>query len=429
MDNQFKSSQAQLERALRSIPLGAQTFSKSYIQYPEGFAPLYVDHAKGGLITDVDGNTYVDLVLALLPITLGYADPDVNQAIQAQLQKGITFSLSSPLETQLAEKLIDIIPCAEMVRFGKNGSDVTAAAVRLARAVTNREHIAVCGYHGWQDWYIGSTSRHLGVPESVQALTHPFQYNQLDSLHALFKAYPNQIAAVIMEPVNKILPDEGFLASVKALAHQHGALFIFDEVVTGFRVALGGAQAYYDVTPDLACFGKGIANGMPLSALVGRADLMSKVQDIFYSGTFGGETLSLAAALATLKKMQTEPVIETLWKNGTYLSDAITRLIERHQLRDVFQLTGLPPFTTMQVAPHAAADAGSLRTLFIKEMIQRGVLTLGANNVCYAHTQADLDQVISAHDQTYEVISEALLSNRVPAVLGCPSIQPVFSVR
>ncbi len=204
-----------LKRALETIPLGSQTFSKSITQYPRGVSPLFVTHGKGSHIWDVDGNEYIDFVNGLASVTIGYSNEIVNNAVKQQIDNGVTFSLPHKLELEVAELLVELVPCAEKVRFGKNGTDVTSASIRLARAHTGREHIAVCGYHGWQDWYIGSTTRSLGVPECVKELTHVFQYNNISSLERLFKDKKNKIAAVIMEPMNVSWPMGNYLSQVK----------------------------------------------------------------------------------------------------------------------------------------------------------------------------------------------------------------------
>lgn len=203
----YTHSQEYLARAERSIPLGTQTFTKSRTTYPYGVSPYFITHGEGSRVWDLDGNEYIDFVSGLAAINLGYADADVTRAVEEQLRKGVIFSLAHPVEVQAAEILIEMVPCAEMVRFGKNGSDATAGAIRLARAYTNRDRVAVCGYHGWQDWYIGSTARHRGVPRATRELTHSFAYNDIESLRRLFKEYPGQIAAVILEPMNRIEPD------------------------------------------------------------------------------------------------------------------------------------------------------------------------------------------------------------------------------
>src|SRR2546422_4445450 len=276
-------------RARKVIPSCTQTFSKGPTQFVQGVAPNFLERGRGSHVWDVDGNEYVDYVMALCPIVLGYDDPDVIAAVQRQLADGVTFSLAHPLEVEVAEALAKIVPCAEMVRFGKNGSDATAGAVRVARAYTGRDLVVCCGYHGWQDWFIGTTTRDRGVPGAVKALTKTFQYNDLKSLDRVLTEHRGQVAVVIMEPVIFQEPAPGFLEGVRDLTHRHGALLVFDEIVTGFRFGLGGAQEYFGVTPDLACFGKGMANGLPISAIVGRADVMKLFEEVFFSFTFGGE--------------------------------------------------------------------------------------------------------------------------------------------
>ncbi|MBI2113060.1 MAG: aminotransferase class III-fold pyridoxal phosphate-dependent enzyme, partial [Candidatus Wildermuthbacteria bacterium] len=258
----FTASAKFFKEVSKIIPLASQTFSKSYLQYVPENSPLFITHGKGAYVWDVDGNKYLDFVNGLLPVVLGYQYKKVDEAVKDQLKKGITFSLPSPLEYQLAKKLTQLIPCAQMVRFGKNGSDATAGAVRLARAVTKRDRIASCGYHGWQDWYIGLNPKNAGVPQAVKNLVHKFEYNNIQSLEQLVKKYPGEFAAVIMEPMTFSKPQDRFLHRVKTIAHANGALLIFDEIITGFRFGLGGAQEYFRVIPDLATFGKSMANGM-----------------------------------------------------------------------------------------------------------------------------------------------------------------------
>ena len=281
MSERYRRSEELLERALRVIPLGSQTFSKSLTALPFGVSPYFVDRASGSRLWDIDGNEYVDFVNGLACVTLGYCDPDVDAAVRAQMQHGVTFSLPHRLETEVSELLVEMIPCAEKVRFAKNGTDATSGAIRVARAYTGRERVAVCGYHGWQDWYIGSTSRDLGVPNAVKALTHSFRYNDVDSLGSLLERHPGEFAAVMLEPMTSEFPRDGFLQRVRDAAHEHGAVLVFDETITGFRYALGGAQQELGVTPDMATFGKGIANGYPLSALVGRAQYMDLIEQVF----------------------------------------------------------------------------------------------------------------------------------------------------
>lgn len=425
----FKQSNALLTRAEDVIPLGTQTFSKSKIQYPDEHAPLFLTHGNGGRIWDVDGNKFIDLVNGLLPVVLGYQDPDVNEAIRRQLNNGITFSLATELEIELAERLVEIIPCAEKVRIGKNGTDATSAAIRLARAFTGRDRIAVCGYHGWQDWYIGATSRHKGVPDAVRQLTHPVPYGDLDAVKTLLAGHQGEFAALIMEPMSTTLPADGYLEGVKELIHDHGGLLVFDEIITGFRYAIGGAQEYFNVTPDLAAFGKAMGNGMPISAIVGRADVMSEMEDVFYSGTFGGETLSIAAAIAVIDKMRREPVIQTLWETGQALADGVDEAVIRHGLEDVFRLCGEAPWKIIDIADHPTAHRDAIKSLLQYEMLQRGVLLLGSHNVSYAHNAADISHVLAAYDGALSCISSELATQQLEQRLPFPPIQPIFKVR
>ena len=418
-----------LAHTLELIPVGSQTFSKSYQQYPLRLAPCFLSRGKGGRVWDEDDNGYVDLVCSLLAVTLGYCDPDVDGAIRDQLERGISFSLATRLETELAERLVDVIPSAEMVRYGKTGTDVTSAAVRLARAWTGRDRIGVCGYHGWQDWYIGATTRNLGIPDCVGELTHVLAYNDLEGVDQWMKQHKNEVAAIIMEPMNATEPKPGFLEGIKALTEDHGALLIFDEIVTGFRFSLGGAQEYFDVTPDLSCFGKGMANGMPLAAVVGRADIMSKMDDIFFSGTFGGEALSLAAAIAVIDKMRREPVIDTLWQIGEQLAIKTRLLIEKHGLSDWIRLEGKSVKMGLVFGDHETARKEAIRTVFIREMLSRGVLILNNHNVCYAHDQADLDWVVKSYDKCFATIADELARGSLEDRIGAPVIEPVFKVR
>ena len=426
--NGVATSNALLERAEKVVPLASQTFSKSRIQYPAD-SPMFLTHGQGGRVWDVDGNSYVDMVCGLLPVVLGYQDPDVDAAIRAQLNNGISFSLATTLETELAERLVELIPCAEMVRFGKNGTDATSAAIRLARAFTGRDRIGVCGYHGWQDWYIGATSRHKGVPEAVQHLTHLFAYNNLDSARQLFADHPGEMAALIMEPMNAVDPAPGYLAELKELCHANGALLVFDEVITGFRYALGGAQSMFGVTPDLASFGKSMGNGMPISAVMGRADIMREMENVFISGTFGGEALSLAASIATIDKMKREPVIEKLWQTGTILADEMAKLTSTHGLSDIFSLVGRAPWKILAVQDHPTARKEAIKTLFAREMLRAGVLFLASHNVCYAHDAEDINRVLTAWDKALGKVAEELATGQLEARLPCPAVMPVFKVR
>ena len=425
----YEASAAMLARAQKVIPLGSQTFSKSHIQLPPGAAPLFLTHGSGGRVWDVDGNEYVDMVSALLPVVLGYRDTDVDDAVRRQLDRGVSFSLATELETQVAERLVKHIPSAEMVRFGKNGTDATSACIRLARAFTGRERIAMCGYHGWQDWYVGATTRNRGIPAAVSALSHLVGYGDLEAVDRLMSAHKGEFAALIMEPTNVAPPAEGYLEDLKALVHRHGALFVFDEVITGFRWSLGGAQARYGVTPDLSAFGKAMANGLPIAAVVGRADVMAEMTEIFFSSTFGGEALSLAASLATMEKLEREDVPDRLWEKGAHLAQGARAALTRHGLENTVGLVGSAPWMILSYRDHAGGSAAAVKTLFLREMIAAGVLMNASHNVSFAHDEADLAHVLAAWEHASARLAEELARGDLEKRLDNQVIRPVFSVR
>lgn len=427
-EKRYRTSGKMLEEALKIIPLGSQTFSKSMASFPAGVSPMFMKKGRGSRVWDVDGNEYVDFVNALASVTLGYNDPDVTEAVMAQLEEGTIFSLPHEVEAKAATKIIEMVPCAEMVRFGKNGSDATAGAIRLARAYTGRDHVAVCGYHGWQDWYIGSTSRSIGVPRSTRELTHAFIYNDMDSLNGIFKRHPDT-AAVIMEPMNSIPPSAGFLEEVRELSHRKGALLIFDETITGFRFAKGGAQEHFGVIPDIATFGKGMANGYPVSAVAGSARIMGMMGEIFFSFTYGGETLSLAAAYAAMCKLQREPVIETLWKQGKKVSDGARLLAARHGLHDAITVAGKDCWSFLLFRDAAGFTQWEIKTLFMQEVLARGMLVTGTHNMSYAHSDEDISMLLHAYDEVFSIISEALRKRGVRERLRARPLEPLFRIR
>ena len=427
LEKMYKKSEQLLDRALKSIPLASQTFSKSLTQYPRGVSPFFIEKGKGSKVWDVDGNEYIDFVNSLAAVTLGYCDKDVDEAVQEQMKSGVTFSLPHKLEMEVAEKLIEIIPCAEKVRFAKNGTDATSAAIRIARAYTGKEHIAVCGYHGWQDWYIGSTTRDLGVPQSVKELTHKFEYNNIESLEKIFQE--QKLACVIMEPMNIEYPKDDFLKGVKELAHKNNALFILDETITGFRYSLGGAQELFGVTPDLATFGKGMTNGYPLSAVVGSNEVMQKVEDIFFSGTFGGETLSLAAASKIIDKYKKEQVIEHFSEVGSYLLEKLNQLINDKNLGDIFRTSGHPSWSFLHIKEQEKYNTFEIKTFFLQEMFKRGILTLGSHNISFSHTKEIVDQLLDVYTEVLPMVKENIKNKTLLENIQGDILQPLFTVR
>jgi glutamate-1-semialdehyde 2,1-aminomutase len=407
-----------LQEALELFPTGTQTAMKSAASFPVGVSPLFVQKASGSRLWDVDGNEYIDFVGALGPITLGYNDPDVTAAVRKQLEtSGTLFSLPHPLELEVARLLREMIPCCEMVRFGKNGSDMTTTAIRLARTVTGRDHIALCGYHGWADWSVASTSQNVGVPQAVQALSHAFKYNDFDSLDAIFRQYDSQIAAVIMEPMRAEPPQVGFLESIRRLCTQHGTVLIFDEIVTGFRLANGGAQELFGVVPDLAVFAKGMANGFPLSALVGHREFMKPLAKVHASLTYGGETLSLAAAKTTLEKYRREPVIATIKIRGQRLLDGIVSLVRAYALDEIFLVGGDPALPFLLPRNGLGFSEPEIRTWFLQEMFERGFLVLGIHAISCAHAEEDIDRLLAAYGEVLPQLATAIREKTLPALL------------
>lgn len=422
-------SRAWFERSKKVIPGCAQTFSKGHTQYVEGAAPLFLQSGKGCRVRDVDGNEYIDYVQGLLPNILGYANEEVNAAAAAQLAEGHSFSLPHPLEVQLAERLTRLIPCAEMVRFGKNGSDATSGAVRAARAFTGRDRIACCGYHGWQDWYIGSTTRNAGVPRAVRELTHPFKYNDLPSPEKLFSEHPSEIAAVIMEPVNFVEPAPGFLADVKELTHKNGALLIFDEICSGFHFGLGGAQKFFGVTPDLACFGKAMGNGFPISCVVGRADVMYMFEEIFYSFTFAGEVAAMAAAMKVLDILENTDALARMESNGRTLQDGVNTMAREAGLGDRVHATGRPQWSLLKFTDKNGAESPLLKNLFQQEAVKRGVLILATHNLTAAHDGPAIHETLESYAEVLKTVASWIEDPDATRFLDGPMAQPVFRVR
>jgi glutamate-1-semialdehyde 2,1-aminomutase/spore coat polysaccharide biosynthesis protein SpsF len=422
-------SQEWLSRARKVIPGCAQTFSKGCNQHVQGVAPVFLQRGRGARVWDVDGNEYIDYIQGLLPNILGYAHEEVNAAAVDQLARGHSFSLPHPLEVELAERLTRIIPCAEMVRFGKNGSDATSGAVRLARAFTGRERIACCGYHGWQDWYIGSTTRSAGVPAPVRALTHPFAYNDPDNLERVLGQHPGEFAAVIMEPVNFVEPRPGYLQQVKELAHRHEALLIFDEICCGFHFGLGGAQKRFGVTPDLACFGKAMGNGFPIACVVGRADVMKLFQEVFVSFTFAGEVASIAAALKVLDILETTDTLARMEANGRTLQDGFNTLAKCGGLFPRLECVGHPTWSLLKFRDAQGKDSFLERSLFAQEAVKRGLLLLVTHNLTAAHDVAVIEQTLESYAAVLKTLSDWLSDANPARFLEGEMIRPVFRVR
>ncbi len=424
----FEKSNALLERELKVAPLGAQTFSKSYRYFIPGESPLYIDHANGSKLYDVDGNEFIDYVCALGPITLGYNYEVVNNAVIEQLKKGIIFSTQAPVECELAEKLVEVIPTAEMVKFVKNGGDATTAAIRLARAYTGRKRVAMCGYHGMHDWSIGASANRKGVPEEVCALTKTYKYKDLSSLEDLLKEHPDEYAAVILEPIQSNGPTKEYLQGVVDLAHKYGAVAIFDEVVSGFRYAIGGAGEYYGVKADLSSFGKGCANGMPISFVAGKKEIISLIeQGVFISTTFGGDAISMAGALATIKEMQEKDVFGHAWRLGGIMLDGLKELIKKHGVESAVSVSGLAPHCGVAFDGVGSLNYLDINSIYAKVMLENGILCVAINNISYSHTEEDIQKYLNACDKAFAKIKEAIVKDSLDGILPeGVRVNPIF---
>ncbi len=431
-DSAFPISDELWQRGRALIPTGTQTLSKAPNQFVGGVTPKYLKRGEGSHVWDVDGNEYIDYPMALGPILLGYNYPPVIEAVTKQIKEGTTFTLMHPLEVEVAELMRELVPSCDMVRFGKNGADATSAAVRAARAYTGRENVAYCGYHGCQDWYAVVTPRNIGIPKYLASLMHAFEYNKIESLEKVFVENPGKIAAVIMEVPGiepAINPETGmnFLQEVAELASKNGAVFILDEIVTGFRFSIGGAQQKYDVMPDLSCFGKGMANGFPISAVVGKKEFMKEFDEVFFSMTYSGDTIGLSAAKATLTELIEKPVIDYIWKTGARLHAGVNKLAE--ELEVPFRFGGQP------VRGHYVIEAGdedqvlTVKSLFLQETVKRGILFGGPVFISYSHSEGDIDKTINVVGEAFKVIKKALASGDPDAFIEGEKPSVVFRQR
>src|ERR1700744_2838016 len=366
------------ERALKVQKPVTQTLAKGPGQFTNGVAPKYIKRGQGSHVWDVDGNEYIDFNSAIGPISLGYAYPAVDEAIKKQLADGITFSLMHPLEVELSELIQQVIPNAEAVKISKTGADVCSAAIRVARAFTGREKVFCCGYHGWHDWYIGITSRNAGIPGAIQDLTYTFEYNDIESIKA---ALDETVAALILEPFIFEAPAPGFLQELALACKENGTLLIFDEMWTGFRIAIGGAQEYFNVKPDLAVYSKACANGMPIALLTGRADVMELFNsEVFSYTTFGGEAGSLAVGRVTINALRDKEVPKYLDEKGGLLKDGYNQLAIETGMDKYTRCVGFNCRTMVTFTPEAG-NGLAVKTLMQQEMIKPGILWAGFHNM------------------------------------------------
>ena len=400
----FARSEKLFARA-QEIVAGGTTQGKAPNTLIPGEYPIYAARGRGATLWDVDGNQFLDWILAYGIIVLGYCDPDVDAAAIGEIRDGFAFPLTRPVQNELAELLVKAIPCAEMVHFFKTGSDTTTAAVRLARIATGRNKIVRWGYNGWHDW---CCTRDAGIPRYVREDVLTFRYNDLNSLEDVLKQQRDQVACVIMMPLEIELPQPGFLAGVKDLAHQYGALFILDEMRSGFHLALGGAQEYYGVTPDLATFSKAVSNGYAISVLAGKRELMQLLSQTYVSSTFFTNSIEMAAAVATINKLQRDRVIPHLWHIGKGLMDGLDCLAR--DLGIEAQTIGVAPMPFLHFTYSDPEISETAKYVFFRETTRRGLL-LHPNHhwfVCAAHTEQDLARTLEISEGAFRAVKQEL---------------------
>lgn len=426
----FEKSGRLREQSHSLIPGGSHTYAKGDDQYPV-LAPGFIERGSGCHVWDADGNRYVEYGMGNRAVGLGHAYPPVRRAVEKTLRDGCNFTRPAKIEVECAETFLEVISGAEMVKFCKDGSDATSGAVRLARAYTGRDLIACCADHPFfstDDWFIGTTAMNSGIPEAIRRLTVTFRYNDIASVHELFARYPGKIAGLILEPARADDPKDGFLNEVQRLCHEHGALFILDEMITGFRWHTGGAQELYGIVPDLSTFGKALANGFSVSALAGKREYMrlgglehtDRPRVFLLSTTHGAETHSLAAAIATMRIYQTEPVIEHLCSQGAKLRQGIEEAARQHGVSDQFKVVGRPSCLAYATFDQHGQPSQAFRTLFLQETIRRGVL-MPSLVVSYTHDSAAVAQTLEAVDEALAVYAKALEDGVERFLVGRPS--------
>ena len=425
----FEKGKALQQKSHILIPGGSHTYAKGDDQYPEQ-APAFLVRGKGCHVWDMDGNEFIEYGMGLRAVTLGHAYEPVVAAAHKQMLCGTNFTRPAPIEVECAERLLSLIAGGEMVKFAKNGSDVTTAAVKLARAFTGRDRVAVCAQHPFfsvDDWFIGSTAMAAGIPEVVRKLTVKFNYNDLNSIQALFDAHPGEIACLVMEPEKEEPPTNDFLGEAHRLCRENGALLILDQLITGFRFNLAGAQKEYGVTPDLCTFGKGLGNGFAIAALVGKREIMdlgglrhNKERVFLLSTTFGAETHALGAALEIMNIYEREPVIDHLYRQGKKLIDGVQKHVTELHLDGYFGTMGRPCNLVFFTRDQEKKPSQPFRTLFLQETIKRG-LVMPSLVVSYSHTDEDIRKTVERIGEALHVYRKALDEGAEKYLVGRPS--------
>jgi len=418
--------------AVELMPGASQTMSKRPTAFAMGAMPIYIQRGEGCYVWDVDGNRYIDFISALGPITLGYCYPAVDEAVRRQLANGMIFSMMHPLEVEAAKAIVDMVPCAEMVRFVKTGAESTAAAARIARAYTGKEMILSSGYHGWLDTWtaLSSAASGRGVPAAYKDSIVGFTFGDTTSdrrLDALLEKHKGNVAAIIMEAASYRTMDTGdYLKWARELADKHEALLIYDEIVTGFRVALGGAQEYFGVIPDIACFAKGISNGMPVAAVAGKREIMKSTTDLLISSTYGGDAVSLAAVVACLTQLREKDVIGHIWEQGRRLIDGMNGIAREIGL--ALEFVGWPVMSSFSFGYDDAAANADLMTLLLQEMARRGILLRrgGLMFITYSHKAEHIDATLDTCREVFPLLADAHQSGRIKEQLLTHEVAPAI---
>ncbi len=393
------------KKALKIIPQATQTGSKRPVAEYDGVMPLTIESGKGCRFTDIDGKEYIDWGASLGPIILGYAYDEVDDAVREQLKKGTIFGMPSSIEYELAKEMINVIPGIEMVRFLKTGGDVCSAAVRLARAYTGREKIISIGYHGWHDTFMAAIPRFEGIPQVIRDLVISIPFNDLDAVKKVFEKEKDNIAAVITIPFNfeDDPPEEKYIPEIRDLCNKYGSVLIFDEVLAGFRLALGGAIEYYNIQPDLVVYGKAIANGYPLAAFAGKREIMSVIDKTLITTTLGGETMSIAASLATLKIMQRDNVHAELYRKGKLFMDGMENLIKKYSLPGY--LKGIPVGFTFTLNDNISEKELQRLISMEREIFEQGIFMDKDRTwlVNFSHKENDIIETLEKIEQAFKI--------------------------
>ena len=426
------------ERLLELIPGGTQLISRRPTRYALGVSPGVATRGKGSRIWDVDGHEYIDWVSAIGSVIFGYADPVVDEAVKAQIDKGTNFSITHELELELAELLVERIPCAEMVRYARGGGDACAVAARSARGTTGRDRILFCGYNGWHDWYQAANhssdanlDEHLfpgiepiGVPSELAGTAIPFPYGDLDGLAERLERHRGEVAAVMMEPMRSDLPAEGYLEGVASLCRDHGAVLIFGEVSTGVRPSEAGVPPVLGVEPDMAVFAKSISNGYAMGAVVGRRDVMAPAEQMFVSSTYWGEAVGLAAAVTTLTELRKRNTAETLATNGAALKERLNAVAE--EVGVAIRCTGIDYHPHLEFPVEDPTLNNKIGTLYVQEMAKRGNHGYTSFYLNESQGETEIGMVADAAKEVFTLIGETIEDGRIDERLEAQERQEFF---